>query len=54
MSSADRCGALAAITGALAMATGHAFFGYATVILLWWAFVELSVTLRAERKRGRS
>lgn len=54
MSTADRCALLAAITQVLAIATGRSFFGYVTVLLLWWAFIELSVAIRAGRKKGQS
>lgn len=53
MSTADRCQLLAGVTGALALATGRAGFGYLTVALLWWAVIELSVTIRADRRAAK-
>ncbi len=53
MSTADRCQILAGICGALALATGRSGFAYITIVLLWWAVIDLSTTIRAERKDAR-
>jgi hypothetical protein len=53
MSAADRCQVLAGITGALALATGVSWFGYVTVGLLWYAVIDLSVTIRADRRAAK-
>lgn len=54
MSTADRCQILAGITGGVWLASGVAGFGYVTAVLLWWTVIELSVAIRAGRKKGQS
>lgn len=53
MSTADRCQILAGITGALGVATDRPRFFYVTIVLLWWVVIDLSTTIRAERRKGR-
>lgn len=54
MSTADRSAVLAIIMLALAIATGRPGFWYLTVALWIWAFIALSVTLRAERRERKA
>ncbi len=51
MSTADRCAVLAAVTLAVGWSEGRSDLLYVTIVLLWWTVIELSTTIRADRKR---
>jgi hypothetical protein len=53
LSPADRFQILAGITGGIGLATGKPAFAYLTIVLLWFAVIELSTAIRAERRKGK-
>ena len=52
MSTADRCAVLAAVTMAVGWSEGRSDLLYVTIVLLWWAVIELSVAIRAARRKA--
>lgn len=54
VTTADRCQILAGVTGGVWLASGVAGFGYVTALLLWWAVIELTTSIRAERRKGKA
>ncbi len=53
MSIADRCAVLAAVTLAIGWSEGRSDLLYVTIVLLWWAVIELSTQIRADRRKGK-
>src|SRR4051812_13042491 len=51
MTAADRCQVGAIITGGLALSTGAPVLWYTTALLLWGAIINLSVEIRAMRRK---